>query len=123
MGRLAQIREQDPDKIGLSDFLKYTGLDIAFLSLLLLIIPLFQIKELENIDKFVTNGIFSFIRHPLYPGMIFRVFGYPLFQMSAAGLISSPLWIINIMFRRFLEEKGLLSQYKEYSNYKLRTIF
>ena len=65
MGRLAQIREQDPDKIGLSDFLKYTGLDIAFLSLLLLIIPLFQIKELENIDKFVTNGIFSFIRHPV----------------------------------------------------------
>jgi protein-S-isoprenylcysteine O-methyltransferase Ste14 len=118
-----QMCENDTSKLIIPEALQYFGLVLFILGIFLFIIPIFQLKGLENIDHFVTSGLYSKIRHPMYLGMIFWVIGYPLFLQSKYTLLSSILWIGNILLWRHLEEKELLQTFPEYKSYKKRTIF
>ncbi|MFZ1289526.1 MAG: isoprenylcysteine carboxylmethyltransferase family protein [Melioribacteraceae bacterium] len=118
-----QMSENDTVKLLIPEFVKYFGFILFILGLILFIVPLIQLKGLENIDHLVTNGIFSIIRHPMYLGMIFWILGYPLFMQAKYTLITSIIWIPNILYWRFLEEKELLNTFNEYKSYKKRTIF
>ncbi len=88
-----QMCENDPVKFYVPVFLRYAGLSLFILGLLLFIISFFQLRGVENLNHLVTNGIYSITRHPMYLGMIFWVIGYPLFIQSQYSLISSILWI------------------------------
>jgi protein-S-isoprenylcysteine O-methyltransferase Ste14 len=105
------------------EYIRYSGLILFILGLFFFVIPLIQLRGLENIYHLVTTGIFSIIRHPMYLGMIFWAIGYPVFMKAEFTLISSILWIANILYWKFLEEKELLYTFKDYESYKKRTIF
>ena len=63
------------------------------------------------------SGPFRISRHPMYLGMILWVIGYPIYLQTKYTLISSILWIINILYWRHLEEKELIETYTEYESY------
>ncbi len=118
-----QMSELDPVELNIPESLQYFGLSLFIAGLLLFIIPLIHLRGLENIDRLITGGIFSVIRHPMYLGMIFWLIGYPLFLQAQWTLISSVLWIGNILIWQYYEENELLEIYPEYAAYKQKTWF
>ena len=118
-----KICEIDSNKIRIPDYLKYFGLLLFIVGIILFVISMIQLKGVENIDHLVTNGVYSRFRHPMYLAMILWIVGYPLFQESKYALLTSVIWIINILIWRYFEEKELSEKYDEYKTYKKLTLF
>ena len=111
-------------KIHLPAVIRYTGLLIAGIGLVLFLAGLFTIKTLENFDgDLIKTGIYSKIRHPMYTGFILWLIGFPVFFRAGFSLMLSLLFIGNILFWRYLEEKELENRFPTYNTYKKTTIF
>jgi protein-S-isoprenylcysteine O-methyltransferase Ste14 len=115
--------EIDPLKLIIPQWLSVAGLIFFILGLLLFIIPLIQIRGVENVSKLCTTGVYKVLRHPMYLGFIFWVVGFPLFMKAQIALIAGIVFVFNILYWRYLEEKELLVTYPEYAAYKKETIF
>jgi len=111
-------------KINLPAAIRYMGLSIAGIGSLFFLTGLFTIKTLESYDgDLIKTGIYSKIRHPMYTGFILWLIGFPVFFRAGFSLILSLLFIGNILFWRFLEEKELEKRFPAYSDYRKTTIF
>jgi protein-S-isoprenylcysteine O-methyltransferase Ste14 len=73
--------------------------------------------------KLVTDGIYKHLRHPMYLGEILMLLGAPILGQSLLTLFLSPMFIIQILVWRYLEEKELMSEFPGYAEYKKRTLF
>jgi protein-S-isoprenylcysteine O-methyltransferase Ste14 len=115
---------QDAYRIELPRIIRYLGLSLVCVGGLLFFIALFTIKTLESYEgDLMTKGIYSKIRHPIYLGFILWLIGFPL---STEGLFSfclSFLFIANVLFWKYLEEKELVQRFPNYADYKKTTIF
>ena len=70
----------------------------------------------------ITDGLFKYIRHPLYLGGIFQYVGGPFLFTSFISLIFMLMLIPIILLRIQIEEKMLLEEFgEEYEEYKKRT--
>lgn len=116
--------ESDPVYLALPAWLKFSGLIVFIAGILLFILTLIQMKTLDNYSgDLIQTGLFSITRHPMYLGFIFWIIGYPLFQQAQTALITSMIWILNILFWRKIEEKELERKYNNYIEYKKETLF
>jgi protein-S-isoprenylcysteine O-methyltransferase Ste14 len=110
--------------IDLPDTIRYSGIFLVVLGILIFITGLLTIKALESYDgDLITHGIYSKIRHPMYLGFILWLIGSPVFY---GGLISFVLCIVflgNVLFWRHLEEIELGNRFPAYKDYKKKTIF
>jgi protein-S-isoprenylcysteine O-methyltransferase Ste14 len=72
--------------------------------------------------QLVTNGIFSYIRHPHYTSLIIIGFGLALFFYSLFALAIAMVAIPIIIWSIIDEEKHLIKQYgKEYLEFMKKT--
>jgi protein-S-isoprenylcysteine O-methyltransferase Ste14 len=111
-------------KINLSDFVRYLGLLIFCIGIIVFFIALFTIKTLESYEgELITKGIYSKIRHPMYFGFILWLIGFPIFFGSLFSFFLSFLFIANILFWKYLEEIELEKRFNTYLNYKKTTLF
>lgn len=111
-------------KIPLPAVIRYLGLAISGIGLVLFLSGLFTIKTLESYDgDLIKTGIYSKIRHPMYSGFILWLIGFPVFFRAGFSLILSLLFIGNILFWRHLEEKELEKRFPSYPDYRKTTIF
>jgi len=111
-------------KINLPGVIRYLGISLSGIGIIIFFIALFTIKTLESYEgDLITKGIYKKIRHPMYLGFIFWLIGFPLFYGALMSLILSLLFIINILFWRYLEEKELVKRFLSYNDYKKTTIF
>ncbi len=65
----------------------------------------------------ITNGIYRYIRHPMYIGTIMAVGGYVL---AFGSLLATPLWLgvtIFYVVKSIKEERLLIDKYPEYEEY------
>lgn len=69
-------------------------------------------------QQVVSDGLYSFVRHPLYFGSIFWHFGVPLFLNSFIGLILGIFLTLIFVFRIIGEEKMLTEELEGYAEYK-----
>lgn len=70
----------------------------------------------------VTTGIYRFIRHPSYLGLILTMIGWGLGFRSGVGLLIAGLIVVVLLARIRSEERLLLSQFgDEYAAYRART--
>lgn len=114
----------DIHKIQLPGLIRYSGLALAGIGLVLFLISLFTIKSLESYDgDLITKGIYSKIRHPMYLGFICWLIGFPVFFGGLYSFILSFIFIANILFWKYLEEKELVKRFPAYSDYKKSTFF
>jgi protein-S-isoprenylcysteine O-methyltransferase Ste14 len=83
------------------------------------------LKVLPEANKIVAKGIYRFIRHPIYLGIIFTHFGLFFACGSMFGIIYTFALIIPLnIIRAQLEEKALLSKFGErYRSYYDSTWF
>jgi protein-S-isoprenylcysteine O-methyltransferase Ste14 len=111
-------------KINLPVIIRYFGLVLFAFGIITFLMGLFTIKTLESYEgDLITKGIYSKIRHPMYFGFILWSIGFPIFFGALFSFIISFLFIGNILFWRYLEEKELIERFPTYLNYKKTTIF
>ncbi len=71
----------------------------------------------EN-HKLITHGIYRFIRHPIYLGMIIASIGIPIFSLNLYGVLVMLIMIPVFLSRIRLEEKMLTEAFvDEYTKY------
>jgi protein-S-isoprenylcysteine O-methyltransferase Ste14 len=111
-------------KFTLPAIISYSGLALFCIGLISFLTGLFTIKSLESYDgDLITKGIYSKIRHPMYLGFILWLIGFPIFFGALFSFIISFLFIGNVLFWKYLEEKELVERFPNYSEYKKTTLF
>ena len=114
----------DPYHIGLPDMVRYAGLALFLIGLILAVGALVQLRGVENIDHLVTTGLFAKLRHPMYLGFICWIFGWSVYHDAVASFLVGVPGIVNILYWRQLEERRLIAEYGErYTSYLRRTWF
>jgi len=111
-------------RINLPAVIRYFCLILCCFGIISFLMGLYTIKTLESYKgDLITKGIYSKIRHPMYLGFILWLIGFPIFFGALFSLIISFLFIGNVLFWRYLEEKELLERFPTYSAYKKTTLF
>ncbi len=116
--------EVDPVKISIPFWLRIIGLVLFIIGIFLFLYTIVKLRTLDNYQgELVQDGLFSITRHPMYVGFIFWLVGYSLFQQSKYTLMTSIIWILNVLFWRYIEEKQLGKKYSNFAEYKRKTVF
>lgn len=68
--------------------------------------------------ELVTTGIYQWVRHPLYSGLIFAAFGWTIFQGSLSHLILTLIWLVFFDIKARREEAWLTEKYPQYADYQ-----
>lgn len=71
--------------------------------------------------ELIQHGVYKYLRHPIYSGILFCVLGMFLRTPTIWIAIASLAVIAFLFFKARLEEKLLLSAYPGYADYRRRT--
>lgn len=108
-------------------------LDIIFLAIIFIgfIIILFGVLNLnEDISIFssqkknnvlITNGIYKYIRHPIYAGILISMMAFAFFSVSLFKIFITSILGFVFYFKSSREEKWLIKTYSQFRNYKNKT--
>jgi protein-S-isoprenylcysteine O-methyltransferase Ste14 len=67
-----------------------------------------------------TEGIYKFIRHPIYTGILLCTFGISLYTASYPRLVISVLLYVLFEYKSRYEEQMLCEKFPGYVDYKLK---
>lgn len=76
-------------------------------------------KEREH--KVCDKGLYQFVRHPAYLGMMIQSLGFPLLFESLWSFLPIALMLILLVTRTYLEDNTLIDELKGYSEYSQKT--
>lgn len=114
----------DPFQFNVPDAVRWSGLALFVVGMVLALGALFQLRGLENIDHLVTSGLFAKIRHPMYTGFVLWILGWSTYHGAFASLAVGLIGIANILYWRRLEDGRLQGQYGTvYEEYRGTTWF
>jgi protein-S-isoprenylcysteine O-methyltransferase Ste14 len=107
---------------------KTVGWIVAIVGFLVIVLALLQLNS--NLSPFPTpkdtavliqNGLYAWVRHPIYTGILLLFFGYGIYQASLYKLlITFLLWLL-FYFKTQYEEVQLQRKFPEYTCYKRKT--
>jgi protein-S-isoprenylcysteine O-methyltransferase Ste14 len=114
----------DPVKITLNPVFRYLGAAIFIFGVILFVVSLAKIKKFENYHgELITNGIYRFLRHPMYLSFVFWMVGSSLFNQSGVACLMTIIFTVNIFIWKKLEEIQLQKIFPAYKEYMKRTYF
>jgi protein-S-isoprenylcysteine O-methyltransferase Ste14 len=104
------------------------GLVLGVLGALVVSIAIIQLSKSlspfptpKQNGQLVTNGLYHYVRHPIYTGIIFATIGISLYQGSMTLVITSLLLVVLFYFKARYEERLLAVQYPTYALYQQNT--
>lgn len=110
------------------EWLRYSGLIILVLGLVLGLVALLQInRKLSPFPtpvpngKLITTGAYKLARHPIYTAIILAGLGYALYITSWYKIVITLVLLILFYYKSKYEEKLLIKNYSEYMAYKTKT--
>jgi protein-S-isoprenylcysteine O-methyltransferase Ste14 len=111
------------------DAVRYFGLFLFFAGSLLRLAAVFVLGRrfsglvaIQPDHQLKTDGLYRYIRHPSYTGLIASMLGYVLIFRSGIGLLLNILLFLFLVSRMNDEERFLETHFgDEYRNYRLRT--
>ncbi len=78
--------------------------------------------EIREGHTLVENGLYKYVRHPIYLGTIIGVISIPIYTSSITGFLISLLSIPLFAYRIRLEERMLVEEFGDaYKQYRERT--
>jgi protein-S-isoprenylcysteine O-methyltransferase Ste14 len=97
------------------------GIGIALLSMMQLNIHLSPFPSPKKGSKLVQNGLYKFVRHPIYSGVLIALFGYGLYTTSSYRLIISLSLLVLFYYKSKYEEMRLQRNFSDYKSYQKTT--
>lgn len=104
---------------------KTIGWILAIVGFLVVVLALLQLNS--NLSPFPTpkdtavliqNGLYAWVRHPIYTGILLLFFGYSIYQASLYKLlITFLLWLL-FYFKTQYEELQLQKKFSQYALFK-----
>ncbi len=80
-------------------------------------------KRMYGKGPLIRDGVYKYLRHPMYFGEILMFLGAPILGGSFLTLMISPVFIIMVMIWRYFEENLLIEEFPEYAEYQKKTLF
>ena len=80
-----------------------------------------RIIEIDRGQKVITTGLYTWVRHPMYLGVLIMYLPTPLALGSLWGLIPMAFLPVSLVFRILNEEKVLCESLEGYKDYCLKT--
>ena len=112
----------DPRRMVVPGSLRWVGLGMMATGFALAVGGMIQLRGVENIDRLVTTGLFSRLRHPMYTGFILWIIGWAAVYGPMVSPVVGIVYVGSILYWRHLEECALESQYgDDYRIYRRRT--
>ncbi len=71
--------------------------------------------------QLITDGIYAYIRHPMYTSVLLSMFGVALIYFSLYELVLFFILLINMMIKMFYEESLWHCEGEAYKEYAKRT--
>lgn len=72
-------------------------------------------------SKLIENGVYRFIRHPIYTGIILSFFGFAIISDSGYRLVIAAVLFLLFYYKTRYEEKRLIEKFPNYLEYKNRS--
>lgn len=72
-------------------------------------------------SNLVSTGLYKYIRHPIYTGIIIAGLGFSVYTSSAYRLAVTLLLLILFYFKSKYEEKKLMEVFSDYAGYMKQT--
>ncbi len=111
-----------------SSLFRYAGLVFSIIGIALIIISSITLKK--NLTPFpspkdnstlITTGVYKYIRHPIYTGILFTTAGYGVYSENTLRLLVFITLLILFISKAAYEETMLLKKFPQYKSYKTRT--
>lgn len=111
-----------------SVWMSYSGLILTIVGIIIAFLALFQIRHSLSpfpsplpSARLITSGVFRYIRHPIYSGILLAGLGYALYSGSLYRILITVLLYVLFYFKSRYEEKLLVEKFSEYQEYKDKT--
>ena len=115
-------------RIDFPEEIDFLHLIFAGIGVVMILISMLQLnKDLSPFPtpkkgaKLVTRGIFAYVRHPIYSGLLIATFFLAYYLDSGYKLIIFSLLAILFYYKSKFEEEQLLERFPGYIDYKKRT--
>lgn len=69
-------------------------------------------------SRLIKNGVYKFMRHPIYTGLLLSLLGYSIVSDSGYRLIITMMLLVLFYFKTKYEEIKLIEMFPEYHEYK-----
>lgn len=109
-------------------FIRNTALVVAILGLLIVLVAILQLnKNLSPFpspktnSKLVQNGLYKYVRHPVYSGILIGLGGLAIYSLSGYRFILTLGLYILFDVKSIYEEKLLMKKFPKYVAYRKET--
>lgn len=96
------------------------GVGMIIVALLQLNIHLSPFPPPKPNSKLITNGVFKYIRHPIYSGMLIFMFSFSLWLGDGFKFCVSLIALFFFLYKSSYEEKLLTLTFEAYPAYKTK---
>lgn len=96
------------------------GLLMSIVALLQLRSALTPFPEPRAQGALRTDGLYAWVRHPVYTGLILAAAGWALYCASAWGALTTAILFLFFDRKAAREERALARRYSEYAAYSAR---
>jgi len=116
--------EIDLFTICLPEWFKLGVLTFTVIGIIIIVLSFYKLgsnlspfpSPVKNADL-ITTGIFKYLRHPIYTGILLILFSVAIYNTSVFKLIISILLLILFQFKSKYEESRLIANFENYKNY------
>lgn len=115
-------------ELSMVEAVKIVNLILALSGVMIIVISLLQLNKNLTIfptpkkeGELVTSGMFRYMRHPIYSGILIATFFFALYSQSGYRLIIFIILAILFYFKTQYEERALLKKFPKYESYRANT--
>lgn len=105
----------------IGQILFYSGIVIAIWAAILLGPNLTPLPKPKPSGELIQSGLYRFVRHPIYFGVILVCFGWASIEQNLYTLVLAIILLIFFDLKSRQEEIWLTEKFSEYAEYKITT--
>ncbi len=105
--------------------IRYSGKMLFISGILIVLIALLQLNKFltpfptpKKNSKLLQSGLYKFVRHPIYTGIILITFGYSFYTESLWKLLTAVILWILFYYKSKYEERLLKQHFVDYEAYQ-----